>query len=153
MAARFEDHGSLSHQHNNNFYEKTFKIACVRSVIKKRLYLSEAATCFGIFSDSTIVQWMKLYCEFGEEGPERTKVGRKKACWFQRIKRIIRGRGVGSTAEAGVLTCRKCLPKKAKCLNLVGTVQGGRRIKAYLRSCLLLCISQLARSSFYYYLA
>jgi transposase len=79
LAKRYEDHGSLSHQHSNNLYEKTFKIACVLSVIKKRLSLSEAATCFGIPSDSTIVHWMKLYGEFGEEGLETTKVGRQKS--------------------------------------------------------------------------
>lgn len=78
LVKRYEDHGSLSHQHSNNLYEKTFKIACVLSVIKKRLSLSEAASSFGIPTDSTIVHWMKLYAEFGEEGLETTKVGRKE---------------------------------------------------------------------------
>lgn len=78
LAKRYEDHGSLSHQESKNIYEKSFKIACVLSVIKKRLSLSEAATCFGIPSDSTIVHWMKLYGEFGEDGLETTKMGRQQ---------------------------------------------------------------------------
>lgn len=78
LAKRYEDHGSLNHQDSNNSYEKSFKLACVLSVIKKRLSLSEAATQFGIPSDSTLLHWMKLYGEFGEEGLETTKVGRPK---------------------------------------------------------------------------
>jgi len=78
LVKRYEDHGSLSHQDSNTIYDKTFKVACVLSVIKKRLSLSEAASSFGIPSDSTLVHWMKLYGEFGEEGLETTKVGRKE---------------------------------------------------------------------------
>jgi transposase len=78
LAKKYEDHGSLTHQDHNTFYEKDFKIACVLSVIKKRLSLSEAATIFGIPNDSTLVRWMKLYGEFGEQGLESTKVGRPK---------------------------------------------------------------------------
>lgn len=78
LVKNYEDRGSLSHQQVNNIYDKALKVACVLSVIKKRLSLSEAATCFGIPSDSTIVHWMKLYGEFGEEGLETTKVGRSK---------------------------------------------------------------------------
>lgn len=87
LAKRYQDHGSLSHQHMNNSYEKAFKITCVLSVIKKRLSLSEAATHFGIPSDSTLVHWMKLYGEFGEEGLETTKVGRPKSMSIPKKKR------------------------------------------------------------------
>ena len=68
LAKHYEDQGSLSHKEGNNFYDKTFKIACVLSVIKKKLSLTEVATCFGTSTDGTIIHWMKLYGEFGEDG-------------------------------------------------------------------------------------
>jgi transposase-like protein len=40
LAKRYEDHGSLSHQQDNNSYDKTVKIAYILSVLKKRLSLS-----------------------------------------------------------------------------------------------------------------
>lgn len=99
LAKRYEDHGSLSHQGSNNSYEKAFKIACVLSVIKKRLSLSEATTHFGIRSDITLVHWMKLYGEFGEEGLETTKMGRQKSMSVPKKKK----KKESSTSESSAL--------------------------------------------------
>ena len=78
LVLKYESQGGFILQSGNNIYDKSFKLACVLSVFQDKLSLSEAALKFGIPSDSTIVKWIKLYRELGEDGLSATARGRPK---------------------------------------------------------------------------
>lgn len=87
LAKRYSDTGCLGTDGNNNLYGKDFKLGCVLSVLRKKLSLSEATSRFGIPNDSTLVKWINLYDEFGEQGLETTKPGRPKLMAVEKKKK------------------------------------------------------------------
>lgn len=68
LILRYGALGGLHTQSKNNVYDASFKLACVFSVLKDNLSLSEVASKFGVPSDSTILNWIRRYEQFGEAG-------------------------------------------------------------------------------------
>ncbi|HEY0899938.1 MAG TPA: IS3 family transposase [Sphingobacteriaceae bacterium] len=162
LILRYEALGGLHTQSKNNVYDASFKLTCVLSVLKDNLSLSEAASKFGVPSDSTLFNWIRRYEQFGEAGLAPKPRGRPTTMSVPKRKKKERSFDPKIAAmedELEYLRAENAYPKKVKCLNSRGRAQKEQiQVKAIqeLRHVyelrLLLRISKMARSTFYYYL-